>query len=93
MSGPIATRKVTVSHAAGLHARPCLAIVNTARRFNSKVKLRNGRQEADAGQILELLSMGVAQGTEVTLTAVGPDADAALDALTKLFAENFGFDD
>jgi phosphotransferase system HPr (HPr) family protein len=54
------------------------------------VQIRNGHQEADAGEILQILSMGVPQGAEVTLSAQGPDADRVLDALVRLFADDFG---
>jgi len=88
-----ASRTVTVTHHPGLHARPCLAIVNTVRRFQSKVEIRNGREVADAGEVLQLMSMGVDAGTDVTLTATGPDANEAIDALVELFQTNFGFSD
>ena len=93
MFGGSATRRVTVTHAPGLHARPCLAIVNLVRRFQAKVKIASGDREADAGEILEIMSLGAPQGTEVTLSARGPDADRALDALEALIADNFGFED
>jgi phosphocarrier protein HPr len=92
MSRRSATRMVVVTHSPGLHARPCLAIVNTVRRFQSQVKIHNGNEVADAAEILELMSLGVPQGTEVTLRAKGPDAVEALNALVRLFADNFGFD-
>jgi len=93
MLGRSATRHLKVTHSPGLHARPCLAIVNTVRRFQSKVTLRNGDREADAGEILELMALGVPQGAEVALSAEGPDADEVLDALAELFSDNFGFED
>lgn len=84
-----ATRRMTVNHRPGLHARPSLAIVKTVQRFQSKVRLRNGHQEADAGDILQILSMGVPEGAEVTLVAQGPDAEEVINALAKLFADDF----
>jgi phosphocarrier protein len=87
-----ATRTVLVTHSPGLHARPCLAIVNTVRRFQSQVKICKGDEAANAGEILEIMSLGVPQGTEVTLEAKGPDADEAVDALEQLILNNFGFD-
>ena len=87
-----ATRKVTVTHSPGLHARPCLAIINTVRRFQSDVTICNGDEVANAAEILELMSLGVPQGTEVTLEATGPDAVEAVDALERLFVDNFGFE-
>lgn len=93
MSKRSETRKIAVTHSTGLHARPCLAIVNTVRRFQSQVTIGTDDEVADAGEILQLMSLGVPQGTEVTLEASGPDAVEVLDALEHLFAGNFGFED
>jgi phosphotransferase system HPr (HPr) family protein len=90
MLKPTATRQMVVTHPGGVHARPSLAILNTVRRFRSEVRIRYNHTEADASAILELLSLGIPHGAEVTLTARGPDADEVLDALEKLFADNFG---
>lgn len=89
MSLPKATRRLTVNHRPGLHARPSLAIVKTVQRFRSKVRLRNGHQEADASDLLQILSMGVPEGAEVVFTAEGPDAELVLEALARLFADDF----
>ncbi len=85
-----ATRQLTVAHKAGLHARPSLAIVKTVKQFQSHVEISNGHHKADAGDILQILSMGVPEGSQITLAAQGPDAEQVLDALVKLFAEDFG---
>ena len=85
-----ATRKVTVLNPAGLHARPSLAVAQTVRRSNSKVTLRAGGQTADAADILQLLSLGVAHGTELEFEAAGPDAEEVLDSLAAQFASRFG---
>jgi phosphocarrier protein HPr len=88
----MAARDVVVSNRTGIHARPSLAIANTVRRFNSEVEIRNGNQAVNAKDILQLLSLGAAQGTRLTLTATGPDADQVLDALELLFRDHFGMD-
>jgi len=90
MTAPSATRRLTLLHVGGLHARPSLAIVKTVQQFHCEVRLRAGNQESDAGEILQLLSMGVPQGAEITLSAQGPDAEEVLDALVRLFADDFG---
>jgi len=90
MPGETATRRVMVSRPAGLHARPCVAIASTVRRFQSKVRISCGAQEADAGDVLQLLSLGAGQGSELVLTAMGADAEEVLDALVALFANDFG---
>jgi len=88
-----ATRQVVVNHRGGIHARPSLAIVNTVRRFQSKVRMRVDDREADASEILQIMSLGIPQGTEVTLAAQGPDEEEVLEALTRLFADNFGMEE
>jgi len=85
-----ATRKVTVVNPPGLHARPSLAVVQTVRRFKSKVQVHAKGETVDAGQIIELMSLGAEQGTEILLTAKGPDAAEVLDALAQQFADGFG---
>ena len=85
-----ATRRVVVSRPEGLHARPCTAIASTIRRFQSYVEVAANGQKVDGRDVLQLLTMGVAQGREVILTAHGPDANEALDALSQLFENNFG---
>jgi phosphocarrier protein len=84
-----ANRTVVVSNPQGLHARPCLAIVNALRGLSATVKIRNGKQVVDATSILQLMTLAATEGTELVLLAKGPDADKALDALTELFACGF----
>lgn len=84
-----ATRKVTILNPAGLHARPSLAVAQTVRGSQSKVEIRSPSQTVNAADILQLLSLGATQGTELELSATGPDAEQVLDALAKKFADRF----
>jgi phosphotransferase system HPr (HPr) family protein len=85
-----ATRKVVVLNRAGLHARPSLAVAQAVRQSQSKVELRTSRQSVNAADILQLLSLGAVQGTELEFSATGPDAQQVMDKLTELFANQFG---
>jgi phosphocarrier protein HPr len=93
MGDKTASRQITITHREGLHARPCLAIVNTARRFQSKIQFRYNRETADATQILQLMSLGARAGTDITIAATGPDAEEAVETLVRLFETDFGFED
>jgi len=93
MGDKTASRQVKITHEPGLHARPCLAIMNTAKRFQAKVQLRYNRETADATQILQLMSLGARAGTEITIAATGPDAEEAVATLVRLFESDFGFND
>ena len=89
MLGESVKGTVVVTNPLGLHVRPCLAIVNTVRQFKAVVKIRNGKQADDATSMLQLMTLAAGQGTELTVSAKGPEAEQALDALTELFAAGF----
>jgi phosphocarrier protein len=89
VGGRSAKRTVVLTNPAGLHARPSAAVVDAVHRFHSKVQISNGRQVVDAGSILDVLTLGAGQGTELVLTAKGPDAEAALDAVAAELAKHY----
>lgn len=84
-----AKRTVTITNPAGLHARPSAAVAQAVRRFKSKVQIRCDGQVVDAGSILELLTLGARQGSSLQLTAKGPDAEQALDAVIAELAKHY----
>lgn len=88
-----ATRRVTVAHPGGLHARPAVAVAKKAGQFVSQVRICRGSRVADARSPLELMSLGVPQGEEVLLVAEGPDAQEATEVLEELFTDEFGMGD
>lgn len=65
----------------GLHARPAQQWVETARRFNASIRVRNGSETADAKNLMALLQLGIAHGQTICISAEGPDAAAALASL------------
>ena len=72
---------LTVIDPAGLHARPAAQFVRTASRFESRITVRAGERTADAKSLIALLGLTIRPQSQVTLSADGPDADAALAAL------------
>ena len=85
-NGPKAiTRTLTVTHQHGLHLRPCSAIVAAVGRHLAKVMIQKGSQIANAASIFDLLTLAATQGTELVLTATGPEAEEALKAVVGLF--------
>jgi phosphocarrier protein len=85
-----ATRTVKVQNSAGLHARPSLAIVQAVRGSKSTVEITTPSQTINAGDILQILGLGATQGTELVLSANGPDAETILNKLVDLFNNCFG---
>lgn len=79
-------RTVRVADPAGLHARPAASLVKAAAAYPADVRVRHRDREANAKSIIEVLTLDVGQGAQVTLVAEGDRADEALAALAALVA-------
>lgn len=88
------TAKTTIINKTGLHARPASDFVKEAKQFTAKIKIANlsTPEEApvNAKSIISVLSLGMAQGTEVELIAEGEDEQQAVEALVSLLKSGFG---
>jgi phosphocarrier protein FPr len=87
---------IAVRNAVGLHARPAARFVQTAGRFKADIRVTNtsnGRGPANAKSITGVLTLGARFGHSLSLTATGPDAQEALNALRQLAEANFGDND
>ncbi len=85
------TRTVTVRNPQGLHARPADMLVRLASKFEANILIGKDGEQVDCKSILSLLTLGAAQGTELSISADGADAAEALQSITQLFEA--GFDD
>jgi phosphotransferase system HPr (HPr) family protein len=77
-------RTVRVADPAGLHARPAAKLVKAAAAYAADVRIRRGDREANAKSIVQVLTLDVGQGAEITLICGGDDAEQALDDLCAL---------
>ena len=81
---------LVVADPAGLHARPAARFVQVASRFECRIVIRHGTLEADAKSLIALLGLAVRPSSQITLAADGPDADAAIAALSIELAPYLG---
>jgi phosphocarrier protein HPr len=86
------SRTVTVVNQLGMHARAAAKFVHLASRFQSRVLVGRQSREMDGKSIMGLLLLAAARGTIVTITADGPDEEAAADTLAGLVSSGFGED-
>ncbi|EMI57961.1 MULTISPECIES: HPr family phosphocarrier protein [Rhodopirellula] len=82
-------KQVVIINPQGLHARPADMLVRCADGFDSTITIQKGSETVDCRSILSLLTLGATEGTELTLTAQGHDAEAALAAIGELFELGF----
>ena len=77
-------KEVVVRCESGLHNRQATYFVQKANEFESSIWLESGSRRMNAKSLLGIMSLGVATGTTVTLSASGPDAESAVNALDAL---------
>jgi phosphocarrier protein HPr len=82
-------KTVKLTNDTGLHARPAGVFVKAASQFSSQIKIRANDQTINAKSIMNLLSLGLETGSELTIIADGPDAEAALNSLVHLVENKF----
>ena len=61
----------------GIHARPATLLVQTASKFASDITLDYKGKAVNLKSIMGVMSLGVGQGADVTISAEGADADDA----------------
>ena len=77
-------KEVVVRCESGLHNRQATYFVQKANEFESSIWLVSGSRRMNAKSLLGIMSLGVVTGTTVTLSASGPDAESAVNALDEL---------
>ncbi len=73
----------------GMHARPATRFAKTANQFLSEIKVAAKNKEVNGKSVIELLTLGAERGTDVRITATGPDAHEALRTLEALVNSHF----
>lgn len=80
---------VLIVNPLGLHARAAARFVHLAARFHSAVRVARAGREIDGKSIMGLLLLSAAQGSDITITAEGPDEEDAMAALCGLVQRGF----
>ena len=77
-------KEVVVRCESGLHNRQATYFVQKANEFESSIWLESGSCKMNAKSLLGIMSLGIVTGSTVTLSAIGPDEEAAVTALEAL---------
>ncbi|HEX5514668.1 MAG TPA: HPr family phosphocarrier protein [Gammaproteobacteria bacterium] len=84
------SREIRVINKLGLHARAASKFVTLASTFQSQIRLSKGKREVNGKSIMGIMMLAAGRGTTLLLSAEGPDAEAALEALDGLVRSRFG---
>ena len=81
---------LTITNAAGLHARPAAAFSQKAKQFDSTVKICFHDAEYNVKSVVSLLTAGNVNGSTIELVVDGNDEREALAALLEMAQNGFG---
>jgi phosphocarrier protein HPr len=83
------SREIPIINKRGLHARASAKFVQMVERFTAEVWVTKGNETVGGTSIMGLMMLSAGPGTSIVVSAIGPDAQAAVDAIAELVASKF----
>ena len=83
------SRELPIINKRGLHARASAKFVQMVERFNAEVWVTKGHETVGGTSIMGLMMLSAGPGTSIVVSAIGPEAQAAIDAITELVGSKF----
>ena len=77
-------KEIVVRCESGLHNKQATYFVQKANEFESSIWLEYDNRKMNAKSLLGIIYLGIVTGTTVMLSATGPDAEEAVEALSAL---------
>lgn len=75
------TKKIRIKIPTGLEARPVALLVQVASQFESSVYIECEDKKVNAKSIMGMMSLGLAAGEDVVVSATGTDEETAIEAI------------
>lgn len=79
-------KAIQVKLETGLEARPVAMLVQVASQFDSTVYINVDDRRVNAKSIMGMMSLGLAIGEQVNVTADGEDEEAAIEGIEKFLS-------
>lgn len=84
------TREFPIINKRGLHARASAKFVQMAEKFDARIQVTRCGETVGGDSIMGLLMLAAGPGTTIQVSATGPQAKEAVEALGNLLATKFG---
>lgn len=85
-------REFQIINQRGLHARASAKFVQVASGFDAAINVEKDGVKVGGTSIMGLMMLAASPGCVISVSAHGPDAAEAIDALEQLVATRFGED-
>jgi phosphocarrier protein HPr len=80
---------VTILNKRGLHARAAARFVKLAGQFDANITVTHKDTSVSGRSIMGLMMLAASPGSQIRLSAYGPQAEAAVAAIAGLIAAKF----
>jgi phosphocarrier protein len=77
-------KTVVIKNKQGLHARPAALFVQVANKYNCDITIQKGKQKVNGKSIMGIMMLEAGAGSKIIITAVGDDAEMAMNELEGL---------
>lgn len=85
--------RAVIKNEAGIHCRPTALLTQAAAGYKGTITVSSPSGNCRLGSALELMILGLEQGTPITIQAKGPDEAAVAAKFKELFETEFDFPD
>lgn len=85
-------RTVTIVNQRGLHARAAAKFVKLVSEFSSEIEVTKDGETVSGGSIMGLMMLAAATGCSIHISAIGNDANHAVDSVARLVESKFDED-
>lgn len=82
-------RNLAITNKRGLHARASAKFVQTVETFDAEVEVTKDSQTVGGTSIMGLMMLAASPGTTIRVSARGPQAREAIDAIATLVEAKF----
>jgi phosphocarrier protein HPr len=87
---PVLSREIEILNTRGLHARASAKFVKCAEAFDADIKVSRDGHTVPGTSIMGLMMLAAQMGSTILVEASGREAEAAMEALSRLIASRFG---
>ena len=81
-------KPITIQIASGLEARPVALLVQVASQYESKIYVEDGDKKVNAKSIMGMMTLGLASGESIVVSAEGSDEQAAIENIEKYLSSD-----
>lgn len=82
------TKEIILRNESGLHARPATEIAKSAAKYSCSIKFDVKGTAYNAKSVLNIMSAGIKNNTQIKIVCDGTDEDQAMTDLINIFEEN-----